>query len=68
MSCRFFILLVVKLKRFSHYLSHQIWLALRYSSSKKTPLPAISHKKDSLTKSDKIMRFPSHILTSGTVC
>ncbi|ETJ29850.1 hypothetical protein Q604_UNBC15626G0001, partial [human gut metagenome] len=35
---------------------------------KKTPLPAISHKKDSLTKSDKIMRFPSHILTSGTVC
>ena len=32
-------------------------------SSKKTPLPAISHKKDSLTKSDKIMRFPSHILT-----
>lgn len=64
----FFILLVVKLKRFSHYRSHQIWLALRYSSSKKTPLPAISHKKDSLTKSDKIMRFPSHILTSGTVC
>ncbi len=68
LSCRFFILLVVKLKRFSHYRSHQIWLALRYSSSKKTPLPAISHKKDSLTKSDKIMRFPSHILTSGTVC
>ncbi len=64
----FFILLVVKLKRFSHYRSHQIWLALRYSSSKKTHLPAISHKKDSLTKSDKIMRFPSHILTSGTLC
>ncbi|KHI51444.1 hypothetical protein PU24_21360 [Escherichia coli] len=68
MSCRFFILSVVKLNRFSRYRSYQRWLALRYSSSKKTPLPAISHKKDSLTKSDKIMRFSSHILTSGTVC
>ncbi|EFO0323803.1 hypothetical protein C4623_15830 [Escherichia albertii] len=57
-----------QLKRFSRDRSHQIWPALRYSSSKKTPLPAISHKKASLTKSDKIMRFASHILTSGTVC
>ena len=54
MSCRFFILLVVKLKRFSHYRSHQIWLALRYSSSKKKPLPAIrQHVADRLAKLEK---------------
>ncbi|PXJ81648.1 hypothetical protein DMR30_24265 [Klebsiella variicola] len=54
-GCRFFILYPVKLKRFSAGLTHQIWPALPGSTSKISLLPALSHKMNSLTKSDNKM-------------
>ncbi|PSF21635.1 hypothetical protein C6985_15100 [Escherichia coli] len=51
----FFYPLTLQLKRFSSDASHQIWPAFRYSSSKKSPVPAVPHKKVFLTKSDKKM-------------
>ncbi|ATX04989.1 hypothetical protein CU079_22315 [Citrobacter freundii] len=51
----FFYPLTSSLKRFSFDASHQIWPAFRYSSSKKSLVPAMPHKKVFLTKSDKIM-------------
>ncbi|AVH82047.1 hypothetical protein AL515_23235 [Citrobacter sp. FDAARGOS_156] len=51
----FFYPLTPQLKRFSCDASYQIWPAFRYSSSKKSPVPAVPHKKVFLTKSDKNM-------------
>ncbi|ATF98613.1 hypothetical protein CO700_16955 [Citrobacter koseri] len=54
-GCRFFIHFTLLLKRFQYNASRQIWPPFSYSSSKKSVVPAITHKKASLTKSDKIM-------------
>ncbi|PLD48939.1 hypothetical protein B6I56_26785 [Klebsiella quasipneumoniae] len=54
-GCRFFIHYPGLLKRFSAGLTHQIWPALSGSTSKISSLPALSHKMNSLTKSDNKM-------------